>query len=585
MHKYLQKSSVDLGQAIIYKDAVAETLVEMRCDEAANSIYSQAQQMAEDNNLQDSDPVRRRKQRRLDDYVSSFYAGIRAMTTADQLRQNVYFPCLERMTAELTRRLSGVGEEVMKGIQACHPASADFLNEDSLQPKVNHYKLSFLKDEVVVAKRFFSRKMAESELSLSAIFKIALTIPVSSCSCERSFSTLRRLHTWFKRTMGQGRLSHLAIMSIEKTVQRAAQSKEQQSPKSSTVQRAAQSNSSTVQRAAQSKEQHSPKSSTVQGAAQSKEQHSPRSSTVQRAAQSKEQQSPKSSRVQRAAESKEQQIISALNASMDFEELVQENTQSLLDVFQGGVEAILRDENVPLCTVSVPGQKPATPPLARAKTACQIPAFLCRAGGAVGPREGGYHPNLTLVPDGQGPQHSKKKDNLRVKSMTEQLAQQVLPGLAAADGDAHPRSTQPEDPDPIHLARPRSGPRLPGWRSGPAERSHNGPGQSSKRAIDPEVSEEHSRTWREWDTLQNLYKWSRVIQDISENEVHEEQRQGWGAAIEVLVFLFWLASGTSYSVVSRVFGIPRSIHCIVHLVTEEVDDPEAGVCWAGKAQQ
>lgn len=52
--------------------------------------------------------------------------------------------------------------------------------------------------------------------SLKAIIQIALTIPVSSCSCERSFSALRRLHTWLRRTMGQSRLQHLAVMLIEK---------------------------------------------------------------------------------------------------------------------------------------------------------------------------------------------------------------------------------------------------------------------------------------------------------------------------------------------------------------------------------
>ncbi|XP_056437328.1 uncharacterized protein LOC130374536 [Gadus chalcogrammus] len=51
----------------------------------------------------------------------------------------------------------------------------------------------------------------------------------------------------------------------------------------------------------------------------------------------------------------------------------------------------------------------------------------------------------------------------------------------------------------------------------------------------------------------------------------QERRHGWGATIETLVFLFWLASGTSYRVVSRVFGMPRStVHRIVHRVTEEV---------------
>lgn len=52
--------------------------------------------------------------------------------------------------------------------------------------------------------------------TLKVIFRIALTIPVSSCSCERSFSALRHLHMWLRRTMGQERLNDLAILSIEK---------------------------------------------------------------------------------------------------------------------------------------------------------------------------------------------------------------------------------------------------------------------------------------------------------------------------------------------------------------------------------
>ena len=52
--------------------------------------------------------------------------------------------------------------------------------------------------------------------TLRPVFQVALTIPVSSCSCERSFSALRRLHTWLRSTMKQDWLNDLAIMMIEK---------------------------------------------------------------------------------------------------------------------------------------------------------------------------------------------------------------------------------------------------------------------------------------------------------------------------------------------------------------------------------
>ncbi|CAJ1066361.1 zinc finger MYM-type protein 1-like [Xyrichtys novacula] len=52
--------------------------------------------------------------------------------------------------------------------------------------------------------------------SLKAVIQVALTIPFRSCSCERSFSALHQLHTWMRRTTGQPRLQHLAVMSTEK---------------------------------------------------------------------------------------------------------------------------------------------------------------------------------------------------------------------------------------------------------------------------------------------------------------------------------------------------------------------------------
>ena len=45
------------------------------------------------------------------------------------------------------------------------------------------------------------------------LMKIVLTVPVSTCTAERSFSCLRRLKTYLRSTMTQERLNHLAILS------------------------------------------------------------------------------------------------------------------------------------------------------------------------------------------------------------------------------------------------------------------------------------------------------------------------------------------------------------------------------------
>lgn len=235
LHKYLQKHDIDLAQATLYKDGVLATLQSMRTDETAEQVYKDAKDILEANHLPDTSTSGslRRKQRRLDDYVVESTTGGRTQASSvDELRCHIFFPCLDRMVSELKKRFCGVGEELMKGIRACHPEADDFLCEDSLALIAKHYKITLSKEEIAVAKQFLIRRRHEGAISdvgsvymlldphmfpsLRSIFQVALTIPVSSCSCERSFSALRRLHTWLRRTMGEQRLNSLAVMAIER---------------------------------------------------------------------------------------------------------------------------------------------------------------------------------------------------------------------------------------------------------------------------------------------------------------------------------------------------------------------------------
>jgi len=50
--------------------------------------------------------------------------------------------------------------------------------------------------------------------NIAILMQIACTIPVSSCECERSASALRSLHTWSRASMGQDRLSALAMLHV-----------------------------------------------------------------------------------------------------------------------------------------------------------------------------------------------------------------------------------------------------------------------------------------------------------------------------------------------------------------------------------
>ena len=60
--------------------------------------------------------------------------------------------------------------------------------------------------------------LKESYPNVEIIFRIFLTMPVTVATCERSFSKLKLIKNYLRSTMGQERLSNLAILSIENEV-------------------------------------------------------------------------------------------------------------------------------------------------------------------------------------------------------------------------------------------------------------------------------------------------------------------------------------------------------------------------------
>ncbi|KAK7925889.1 hypothetical protein WMY93_008199 [Mugilogobius chulae] len=55
---------------------------------------------------------------------------------------------------------------------------------------------------------------------MTKLIKLALTSPVTSCTSERSFSSLRRLKSYLRSTMGQARLNHATLLNCHKTISR-----------------------------------------------------------------------------------------------------------------------------------------------------------------------------------------------------------------------------------------------------------------------------------------------------------------------------------------------------------------------------
>ena len=52
--------------------------------------------------------------------------------------------------------------------------------------------------------------------NLYKLLNVAYTIPISSATCERAFSAMRRVKNWLRSTMLQDRFSNLSLLSIER---------------------------------------------------------------------------------------------------------------------------------------------------------------------------------------------------------------------------------------------------------------------------------------------------------------------------------------------------------------------------------
>ena len=67
------------------------------------------------------------------------------------------------------------------------------------------------------------------------------------------------------------------------------------------------------------------------------------------------------------------------------------------------------------------------------------------------------------------------------------------------------------------------------------------------------------------------FRLSRQAIQVLLGVLQTERQHGSGPTMETLVFLFWIATGAAYRVVSRAFGIPMSsVHRMVHSIAEEV---------------
>ncbi|XP_050059714.1 zinc finger MYM-type protein 1-like [Aphis gossypii] len=229
---YLQKSDINLLTAVQLVESLKKTLKTMRNIESNfNNIYKKVFKLCEENQIV-IPPVKKRK---VSSKVDCFSNTQHFMDTKEEeMKITVYNATLDQMINGINLRFSQETLNMIKSISNVLELNVDdnditiLTDAFGLEAEMLKSEISLLKHTDNVPKNNIKncdtwiKWLTEFGSGRETIFnnilkmlKIFVTIPVTSCSCERAFSKLSLIKTKLRSTMHQDRLDGLLTMSIE----------------------------------------------------------------------------------------------------------------------------------------------------------------------------------------------------------------------------------------------------------------------------------------------------------------------------------------------------------------------------------
>lgn len=224
----LQSSTLDILQAYQEVDEVKQFYKRIRenLQQGFTKIYEQAERMGAAVNVQPSKPRTCIHQRNR--------PNAQAETVEEWYRVNVAVPFIDHITVELDSQFSAIAQtstrllglvpsvlcsqnelDVSEAVQLYHddlPSPELFDEEFSRWRDIHTHKAVDQRPKTCAS----ALKECDSNLypNISVLLRIACTLPVSSCECERNASVIRRLRNFMRAGMTESRLTSLALMHI-----------------------------------------------------------------------------------------------------------------------------------------------------------------------------------------------------------------------------------------------------------------------------------------------------------------------------------------------------------------------------------
>ena len=245
--KALQDPGLDVCGAVSTIKNTRERLEALKEQAAWNAIYSDAVKLATDAVVPVTPPPNRRHRsvpRWLEEHYFSIgpRAQAQVINPSQDYQNELLLPIVESMIKEIDQRFSDSSTDVFDGALSFSPLSSSFLCSEKLFSMGLHYDLcsetdgsSDLAEECLHAQKVIKEKQDHSsgtlEMSIDVLSalsslhstystllklcQIAVTLPVSSATCERMMSCLKRVKSYLRCSMGDDRLSDLCLLSTD----------------------------------------------------------------------------------------------------------------------------------------------------------------------------------------------------------------------------------------------------------------------------------------------------------------------------------------------------------------------------------
>ena len=225
----IQRHDLDLYQTQLKLEQLKADVVTMRCDHEFDDFWSDVSEGARLLEVNEPKLPRPRKlPRRMDDNPTTQHN----FTSAPEMYRKRYFDVIDTLTSGLDARFPSAVFEHMTEIEKFLTGKSDGdrivdfykddLDADQLQLHRDMFldiagqrsaELASFRDALSVFKGSEvgqdAIRLSELLPELAKLFCLALTVPVTTSTAERSFSTLRRLKSYLRSTMTQERLNHM----------------------------------------------------------------------------------------------------------------------------------------------------------------------------------------------------------------------------------------------------------------------------------------------------------------------------------------------------------------------------------------